>query len=234
MRAQACRADRDDPGQIGDPRGDPLRQRGNEPERQLDRRHVEQDRERRIFFGEALGGDIHRGVGERAGEHRERRRLHDAESGLENDEDAGETEREHDDAPAVQPFAQDRHGEHGGPHRHGELDREYRRKRQHRDRVHPRVLAAEVQDVAHRVQAEAPRTQRTQAETRQDSEHQDERHEAPEKQGLEAPHGAQQLARRHGHHGERQHRAPHPQRAAQRGGQAVHRKSPRSSRREAQ
>jgi len=85
-----------------------------------------------------------------------------------------------------------------------------------------------------RVQAEAPRTQRAHAETRQDSEHQDERHEAPENPGLEAPHGAQQLARRHGHHGERQHRAPHPQRAAQRGGQAVHRKSPRSSRREAQ
>jgi len=91
-----------------------------------------------------------------------------------------------------------------------------------RDRVHPAVLAAEVEQVAQHVQGKALRAQCLPSGDRQQRSEQHERDEAPQEQDLEDPQRARELTHRDRHQGERQHRAAHPQRAAQRDGQAAH------------
>ncbi len=80
--------------------------------------------------------------------------MHQCKAGLQYDEDAGEAEHEHDDAAAIETLTEDQRREDRGPHRHGEFDRKNGREGQHRDRVYPCVLAAQVQYVAQHVQAE--------------------------------------------------------------------------------
>ena len=142
-----------------------------------------------------------RGETNGAAKDHESRRVDDLGAGAEDHQNPGKTEDDGNDAPGIHTFAQENHGQDGGPDGNGEFDGKDFGQRQQRDAVNPTELSAEMKDIAHHMQLQAAGLPGRGSVLGQQGQQQKEADETAEKKDFEGLQGVRQLAHgnRHGH-----------------------------------